>query len=96
MSARSVNIFEMPTGDQDEFIAAWQKTRDCLMTPPTHLETALRQSLHAGRFPFVNIAQWTPEDEFNAAVGSQGFPEAGSDLRWPTHSALYQVGRRVD
>jgi hypothetical protein len=33
------------------------------------------------------------EDEFNAAIGSQGFPEAAADLRWPFHPSLYQVVR---
>jgi hypothetical protein len=57
------------------------------------IETALHRSLHDTQFRFVNIAHWTSEDEFNAAVGSQGFQEAASDLGWPFHPALYQVVR---
>ena len=83
MSVTLINIFEVPAGDEDEFIAAWEKTRDYLMKSPAHIETALHQSLHDTRFRFVNIAHWTSEDEFNAAVSSQGFQEAASDLRWP-------------
>ena len=79
MSVTLINIFEMPAGDEDEFIAAWEKTRDYLKTFPAHIETALHQSLHDTQFRFVNIAHWTSEDEFNAAVGSQGFREAASD-----------------
>ena len=93
MSVTLINIFEVPAGDEDEFIAAWEKTRDYLKTFPAHIETALHQSLHDAQFRFVNIAHWTSEDEFNAAVGSQGFREAASDLHWPFHPALYQVVR---
>jgi heme-degrading monooxygenase HmoA len=93
MSVTLINIFEVPAGDEDAFIAAWEKTRDYLMTLPAHIETALHQSLHDARFRFVNIAQWTSEEEFNAAIGSQGFRESASELRWPMSPALYQVVR---
>jgi heme-degrading monooxygenase HmoA len=93
MSVTLINLFEVPAGDEDEFIAAWEKTRDYLKTFPAHIETALHQSLHDTQFRFVNIAHWTSEDEFNAAVGSRGFREAASELRWPFHPALYQVVR---
>jgi heme-degrading monooxygenase HmoA len=91
MSVTLINIFEVPAGEDEEFIAAWEKTRDYLRTFPAHIETALHQSLHDARFRFVNIAHWTSEDEFSAAIGSQGFQEAGSDLRWPMNPALYHV-----
>jgi hypothetical protein len=32
MSVTLINIFEVPAGDEDAFIAAWEKTRDYLMT----------------------------------------------------------------
>ena len=91
MSVTLINIFEVLAGDEGEFIAAWEKTRDYLQTFPAHIETALHQSLHDAQFRFVNIAHWTSEAEFNAAVGSQGFRAAASGLRWPFHPALYQV-----
>jgi heme-degrading monooxygenase HmoA len=93
MSVTLINIFEVPAGDEDKFIAAWEKTRDYLTTLSAHIETALHQSLHDGRFRFVNIAQWTSEEEFNAAVSSQGFRESASELRWPMSPALYRVVR---
>ena len=93
MSVTLINIFEAPAGDEDAFIAAWEKTRDYLTTFPALIETALHQSLHDTQFRFVNVAHWTSVDEFNAAVGSQGFREAASELRWPFHPALYQVVR---
>lgn len=88
-----INIFEVPAGDEAEFIAAWEKTRDYLKRFPAHIETALHQSLHDERFRFVNIAHWRSEEEFNAAVSSQGFRQAAADLRWPMNPGLYQVVR---
>ena len=49
MSVTLINIFEVPAGDEDAFIAAWGKTRDYLMTLPAHIETPLHQSLHDER-----------------------------------------------
>ncbi len=93
MSVTLINIFEVPEGDEDEFIVAWEKSRNYLMTLPAHIETALHKSLHDARFRFVNIAQWTSEDEFNAAIRSEGFRESASGLRWPMSPALYHVVR---
>ena len=42
MSVTLINIFEVPAGDEDEFIAAWEKTRDYLKTFPALIETAAR------------------------------------------------------
>jgi hypothetical protein len=33
MSVTLINIFEVPAGEEDGFIAAWEKTRDYLKTP---------------------------------------------------------------
>jgi hypothetical protein len=49
--------------------------------------------LHDGQFRFVNIAQWTSEEDFGAAILSPGFRESSSDLRWEMYPALYQVVR---
>jgi hypothetical protein len=70
-----------------------EKTRDYLKTFPAHIETALHQSLHDERFRFVNIAQWTSEADFDAAIRSRGFREAASELHWPMNPALYRVVR---
>src|SRR5690348_4045697 len=58
MSVTLINIFEVPAGDENAFIVAWEKTREYLKTFPAHIETALHQSLHDDRFRFVNIAHW--------------------------------------
>lgn len=93
MRVTLINIFEVPADDADEFISAWEKTRDYLMQRDAHMDTALHQSLHDGEFRFVNIAHWESEEEFNEAIGSEGFREAAADFRWPMHPALYRIVR---
>ena len=39
-----INAFEVPPGDAENFIAAWEKTRDYLQTQPGYIDTALHQA----------------------------------------------------
>jgi hypothetical protein len=40
-----INVFEVPVADAEQFVAAWEKTRDYLQRYPAYLDTALHQSL---------------------------------------------------
>ena len=93
MGVTLINIFEVPRGDEEEFLVAWEKSRDYLMTWPAHLETKLHQSLNDTKFRFVNVAQWTSAEEFNEAIRSPEFRVVAAELRWPSSPALYEVVR---
>ena len=41
-----INAFEVPAGDAEAFIAAWEKTRDYLRTQPGYVDTALHPGRH--------------------------------------------------
>ena len=89
-----INVFEVPAADAEQFVAAWEKTRDYLQRYPAHLDTALHQALGSDAdFQFVNIANWRTAEEFTEAVSSPGFREASADLHWRFHPALYRVAR---
>ncbi len=89
-----INVFEVPAADAEQFIAAWEKTRDYLLRHPAHLDTALHQALGPDAdFQFINIAHWRSAEEFTDAVSSPGFREASADLLWRFHPALYRVAR---
>jgi heme-degrading monooxygenase HmoA len=89
-----INVFEVPAADAEQFVAAWEKTRDYLQRNPAHLDTALHQALGPDAdFQFVNIAHWRSAEEFTEAVSSPGFREASAGLRWRLHPALYRVAR---
>ena len=66
-----INAFEVPPGDAENFIAAWEKTRDYLQTQPGYVDTALHQAARPDvEFQFVNIARWQTADDFRAAFAA--------------------------
>jgi Antibiotic biosynthesis monooxygenase len=43
-----INAFEVPGDQAEQFIAAWEKTRDYLETQPGYVDTALHQAVMPG------------------------------------------------
>jgi adenylate cyclase len=89
-----INVFEVPAREADEFIRAWEETRDYMKQYPGHLSAALHRAItDSADFQFISIAHWRSAEEFNEAVTSAGFQDATADLRWTVHSALYNIVR---
>lgn len=90
-----INAFEVPDGEADRFIAAWEKTRDYLRSQPGYIDTALHQAVTpGGEFQFVNIARWRSAEEFMAATQSPGFGESAAGLAgYRPHPGLYRMVR---
>jgi heme-degrading monooxygenase HmoA len=90
-----INAFEVPGEEAEQFIAAWEKTRDYLATQPGYVDTALHQAVTPGAdFQFVNVARWRTAQDFQTAIGSPGFRETAAGLAgYRPHPALYQVVR---
>jgi heme oxygenase (mycobilin-producing) len=90
-----INAFEVPAADADEFIVAWEKTRDYLQTQPGYIDTALHRALIPNaEFLFVNVARWQTPEEFMAATQSPGFQQAAAGLAgYRPHPGLYHVVR---
>jgi heme-degrading monooxygenase HmoA len=90
-----INAFEVPAGDAENFISAWEKTRDYLQTHPGYVDTALHQAARPdAEFQFVNIARWRSADDFLAATQSPGFRESAAGLAgYRPHPALYRLVR---
>jgi heme-degrading monooxygenase HmoA len=85
-----INLFEVPAGAEEAFIAAWERARDFLAAQEGYGSTALHQSLGGDtEFRFVNVAEWASPVAFQAAVGQPEFP--GRDMPFPAHPGLYQV-----
>ena len=76
-----INAFEVPAGDAENFIAAWEKTRDYLRTQPGYVDTALHRAVTPeAEFAFVNVARWRTAGDFAAATQSPGFRESAAGL----------------
>ena len=90
-----INAFEVPGGEAERFVAAWEKTRDYLAAQPGYIDTALHQAVGPGAdFLFVNIAHWRSADDFSAAMQSQGFRESAAGLAgYRSHPGLYRTIR---
>ena len=90
-----INAFEVPGEQAEQFIAAWEKTRDYLRSQPGYVDTALHQAVTPGAdFQFVNIAHWQTAEDFRAAILSPGFLESAAGLAgYRPHPGLYQLVR---
>lgn len=90
-----INAFEVPGGQAEQFIAAWEKTRDYLAAQPGYVDTALHQSVTPGAdFQFVNIARWQTAEDFQRATQSAGFRESAAGLAsCRPHPGLYRIVR---
>jgi heme oxygenase (mycobilin-producing) len=90
-----INLFEVPSGADEGFIAAWEHARDFLAAQEGYRSTELHQSLGPdAEFRFVNVAEWASPAAFRAAVGQPGFREAAAGIQQRAHPGLYQVVRR--
>jgi heme-degrading monooxygenase HmoA len=70
-----INSFEVPPPDAENFITAWEKTRDYLESQPGYIETALHRAVTPGaEFEFVNIARWRTPRRGTAAPESRIHP----------------------
>jgi heme oxygenase (mycobilin-producing) len=85
-----INLFEVPEGADEAFIAAWERARDFLAAQDGYRSTELHQSLGPdAEFRFVNVAEWASAGAFQAATGQPDFP--GREMPFPAHPGLYQV-----
>ena len=54
-----INAFEVPDGQDEAFLSAWERTRAFLSTQEEYLSTRLHPSLSpSAAFRFVNVARW--------------------------------------
>jgi heme-degrading monooxygenase HmoA len=85
-----INLFEVPPGADEGFVAGWERARDFLAAQDGYRSTALHRSLDGeAEFRFVNVAGWASPAAFQAATSRPDFP--GRDLPFPGHPGLYQV-----
>jgi heme-degrading monooxygenase HmoA len=87
-----INAFEVPEGQDEAFLAAWERSRAFLSTQPGYLCTRLHRSLSpAADFRFINVALWQSPQAFQAATSQPGFTDA--PVPFPFHPSLYEVVR---
>jgi heme oxygenase (mycobilin-producing) len=88
-----INAFEVPNGEDEGFLRAWDAARDALAQQPGYLGTKLHRSLGPADFRFVNTARWSSPLAFAKAIGQADFQQAASSMPFRSHPALYEVIR---
>jgi heme oxygenase (mycobilin-producing) len=90
-----INAFEVPADQAEQFIAAWEQTRDYLQSQPGYVDTVLHQAVTpTADFQFVNVGRWQSAQEFSAATQSPGFRQVAAGLAgYRPHPGLYRVIR---
>jgi heme-degrading monooxygenase HmoA len=90
-----INPFEVPPGNDDEFLKGWERAADFLRQQPGFITARLHRSLSPeARFRFINVAEWESPQHFQAAVGKEEFRRMAADTA-QNYPALFEVIRTV-
>jgi heme-degrading monooxygenase HmoA len=84
-----INPFAVPEGDEEPFLAAWERAREALAGQRGYLGTRLYRSAGAD-FRFVNLARWSSPLMFFRASRRPEFQAAAKAVPYRSHPALYQ------
>jgi heme-degrading monooxygenase HmoA len=86
-----INPLEVPEGDDERFVAGWERGRAALADERGYLGTRLHRGVGESDFRFVNLARWSSPLMFARATQRREFREAGADLPYTAHPALYSI-----
>jgi heme-degrading monooxygenase HmoA len=87
-----INPFEVPTGNEDQFVERWQQAANYLRQREGFISTQLHQSLDpAAAFQFINVAKWESAEHFQQAMSEPGFQELAQGMPFSGYPALYRV-----
>ena len=85
-----INAFEVPSGEDQSFLAGWERTHDFLLGQPGYRSSQLHKSTQSSAdFRYVNVSVWDSEEAFRAATSRLEFHDLS--MEYPLHSSLYEV-----
>jgi heme oxygenase (mycobilin-producing) len=85
-----INAFEVPSGEDQSFLAGWEQAHDFLLGQPGYRSSQLHKSTESSAdFRYVNVAVWDSEDAFRAATSRPEFRDISTE--YPFHSSVYEV-----
>jgi heme oxygenase (mycobilin-producing) len=88
-----INPFEVPEGEDERFVAGWERVRAALADQRGYLGTRLHRGVGVSDFRFVDLARWSSPLMFARATQRPEFRDAGAHLPYAAHPALYSVVR---
>ncbi len=90
-----INVFEVPEGRDEEFLAGWDEGKRFMERQPGYVSTALHRSLDpAARFRYINIAVWESPEHFSAALNHPEFVAARARVPFAHYPSVYTVIRQ--
>jgi heme-degrading monooxygenase HmoA len=90
-----VNPVEVPEGEDERFVAGWERARAALADQRGYLGTRLHRSVGDGDFRFVDLARWSSPLMYARATRRPELREAAA-LPFAAHPALYSIVRGVE
>lgn len=86
-----INAFEVPPGDDERFLVAWEATRAVMREHAGYLGTRLHRGYTSeAEFRFVNVARWASPEAFGAALRDPAFEAAALTVPHRSHPMLYE------
>lgn len=87
-----INAFEVPEGQEEQFLKAWHETAEHLRHAPGFRSTRLHESLDPqAKFRFVNVAEWESPQHFQAAMSTEVFQRIRAAMPFTAYPALYRA-----
>ena len=87
-----INVFEVPEGRDEEFLAGWEESKRFMERQPGYVSTALHRSLDPGaRFRYINVAVWESPEAFNAALNHPEFVAYRERFPFAHYPSVYTV-----
>ena len=84
-----INPFEVPAGEDERFLAGWERAREALAGRRGYLGTRLLRS-DEDDFRFVDVARWSSPLMLFRATRQPELHAAAEAIPFPSHPALYQ------
>ncbi len=87
-----INVFEVPEGRDDEFLAEWAQGKQWMERQPGYVSTALHRSLDPrARFRYVNVAVWERAEDFQAALEHPEFAAYRERVAFAHYPSVYTI-----
>lgn len=69
MPVKMINVFQVPPGQEEEFLRRWNETTSVYARTPGFIETHMHRNTGVGNptFNFINIAFWASPEAFTKA-----------------------------
>jgi hypothetical protein len=89
-----IEPFEVGDGEDERFLASWDRAREVLVRQRGSLGTRLHRSLAAAGFRFVDVARWSSPLMVARAMAQPDVRQAVDAIGFRSHPAIYQPIRK--